>query len=202
MNITGRGGVESIRVRMQEQAPVPETETAVATRHPLRSAVVDQICSRTGLDATFARDAEIGVYNWVLSYAGRAGVQKHWRNPRLLALYSMKARSVIANLDTSSYVGNHRLLTRVRDGEILPHDVAWMRPENVHPSRWQATLDLKTQQDNYVDNAKPAAMTDQYKCRRCSKREVSYVEMQLRSSDEPMSLFFTCLNCGERWRQG
>lgn len=170
--------------------------------HAVRLEFVRQVMTRTGMDEEHARDAEIGVCNWVLAYAGRTRIQKHWRNPRFAAVYAIKARSVICNLDPASYVCNHRLVTRITEGEFCPHDVAWMRPENVHPERWQRTLDLKTQQDHYLDNAKPAAMTDAFKCKRCSKRECSYTEMQLRSSDEPMTLFFTCLNCGDRWRKG
>lgn len=167
-----------------------------------RARVVDEICSRTGLSTEASSDAETGIYNWVLEYAGRACVLKSWRNERFVAMYAIKARSVIGNLDPTAYIANHRLLARLKEGEFMPHDIAWMKPENLHPERWQATLDLKTQQDHYIDNAKPASMTDAFKCKRCLKRECVFTELQLRSSDEPSSMFITCINCGNRWRQG
>ena len=45
--------------------------------------------------------------------------------------------------------------------------------------------------------------TDQFLCRRCHKRECVYYSAQIRSADEGMTLFVTCVNpkCGYRWRQ-
>lgn len=168
----------------------------------VRGEVISELVRRTGLSTEQSQDAETGIYNWVLEYAGRARVMKSWRNDRFASMYAIKARSVIANLDPRAYVGNSRLLARLMEGEFAPHSVAWMKPENMHPERWQATLDLKTQQDHYVDNAKPASMTDAFKCKACGKRECTYTELQLRSSDEPASIFISCINCGKRWRQG
>lgn len=168
----------------------------------VRADVVAEIIKRTGLSTESCLDAEMGIYNWVLEYAGSVRVLKSWRNERFASIYAIKARSVIGNLDPSTYIGNHRLLARLTEGEFAPHDVAGMKPENQHPERWQATLDLKTQQDHYVDNAKPASMTDAFKCKKCLKRECVFTELQLRSSDEPSSIFITCINCGNRWRQG
>lgn len=167
-----------------------------------RATVVTEIMNRTGLAPDAANDAEVGIYNWVLEYAGKARVLKSWRNERFGAMYAIKAKSVIGNLDPMCYIGNQRLLARLNEGEFAPHDIAWMKPENVHPERWQATLDLKTQQDHYVDTAKPASMTDAFKCKKCLKRECVFTELQLRSSDEPSSIFISCINCGNRWRQG
>lgn len=167
-----------------------------------RDRVSDEITRRTGMSEEASCDAEVGIYNWVLDYAGRARILKSWRNDRFAAIYSIKARAVIGNLDPSTYICNQRLIARLAEGEFAPHDVAWMKPENVHPERWQSTLDLKTQQDHYSDNAKPASMTDAFKCKKCLKRECVYTELQLRSSDEPSSIFITCINCGNRWRQG
>lgn len=168
----------------------------------VRERVIDELDKRTGLGQEASKDAEIGIYNWVLDYAGRARVLKSWRNDRFASMYAIKARSVIGNLDPCAYIGNHRLLSRLTEGEFYPHDVAWMKPENLHPERWQSTLDLKTQQDHYSDNVKPASMTDAFKCKKCLKRECVYTELQLRSSDEPSSIFISCINCGNRWRQG
>jgi DNA-directed RNA polymerase subunit M/transcription elongation factor TFIIS len=154
------------------------------------------------LDERQASDMEIGVYNFALEYATDHKVLKDWSNPRFAGLYQAKARSVLANITPTAYVGNPRLLQRLRDGEFAPHEVATMRPENTFPERWQGALDVKLAHDEYMNTAKPAAMTDQFKCKRCHKRECVYQEIQLRSSDEPMSIFVTCLTCGSRWRIG
>lgn len=143
---------------------------------------------------------ENGVYNWTIDYSSSKGIVKNWKNPKFRMLYMAKSRSVIANLQPSAYVGNSRLLSRLLEKEFTPKDLAYMKPENVFPEAWKQVLDVKLMRDQYSE--KPEAMTDQYKCGRCKKRECVYQELQLRSSDEPMSLFITCLNCGNRWRFG
>lgn len=150
-----------------------------------------------------AADMEVGIYNSIISFATANNVVKSWSSAQFVALYASKARSVLANLEPGDggYIGNARLLTRLREGEFCPHEIADMRPENVFPERWKAALDARLRQDEYL-NAKPAAMTDLFKCSKCHKRECVYHELQLRSGDEPMSIFITCLNCGLRWRQG
>lgn len=177
---------------------------AVATQqqHELRQTVVEAIGRRTGLDETSARDMEIGIFNFTLQAAETRRVAKNWRNPRFISLYESKARSVLCNIDPEGYVGNARLLARLREDEFKPHDVAFMKPEHVFPERWRHALNAKLQRDEYITNARPVAMTDQFRCSRCKKRECSYMELQTRSCDEPASIFVRCLCCGHGWRMG
>ncbi len=148
-------------------------------------------------------ELERGIYNWAIERANQDRVMKNWSNPRFAQLYAGKARSVVVNLDPDSYVGNQRLRERLLQDREVPADrLAHLPPENVFPERWRECLDMKLRRDEHVFEEKPEAMTDQYKCGKCKKRETIYQELQLRSADEPMSLFITCLNCGHRWRMG
>jgi DNA-directed RNA polymerase subunit M/transcription elongation factor TFIIS len=169
---------------------------------PVRAALVNALTQRTQLDDLHARDMEVGIYNWALSRADEYRVSRNWQNPKFRAIYQSKARSVLCNADPTAYVGNTRLGARILEHEFAPHEVAGMKPENVFPERWQNALDLQLQRDKYIHTARPAAMTDQFRCGRCKKRECAYQELQTRSCDEPASLFITCLNCGHRWRLG
>ena len=38
------------------------------------------------------------------------------------------------------------------------------------------------------------------KCGRCGDDEVTYYEKQTRSSDESMTIFVTCIHCGNAWK--
>jgi len=144
---------------------------------------------------------ERGIFNWTVDYCTCKGIVKNWKNPKFKSLYVSKARSVVSNLGgLDTYVGNMRLLVRLLEKEFECKDLAYMKPENVFPEVWKSVIDMKLLRDQYCE--KPEAMTDQYKCGRCKKRECVYQEIQLRSADEPMSLFITCLNCGNRWRMG
>jgi DNA-directed RNA polymerase subunit M/transcription elongation factor TFIIS len=208
------GVKQTLHLKQQEdQGPVHQHQQDVA-----RTALVDMLMARTPgasgcldcpgvpgippLTEREAHDAEVGVFNWAIAKAEERRIACNWGNPRFRMVYAAKARSVAANLDAAGYVGNDRLLRRLRDGEFLPHEVASMHPENVHPERWHRVVEAKVRRDEYISTAKPMAMTDQFRCGRCKKRECSYMELQMRSCDEPASLFIQCISCGHRWRMG
>lgn len=149
-----------------------------------------------------ATDLERGIFNWSLQTASDHKIPRNWKNTSFTTLYLDKTRSIYANMKSTSYLENTRLIARMRDGEFVPHEIPFMRPDNLFPERWKEILDEKLRRDEVVFQEKPAAMTNQFKCGRCKKNECIYQELQLRSCDEPVTLFVTCLNCGNRWRMG
>lgn len=54
------------------------------------------------------------------------------------------------------------------------------------------------QSDWDLRNVKRAA--GQFPCGKCKSLTTTYFQMQTRSSDEPMTTFVNCLNCGNRWK--
>ena len=46
-----------------------------------------------------------------------------------------------------------------------------------------------------------APETDGGGCERCGCKRAYYKEMQTRSADEPMTLFYKCKGCGELWKE-
>ena len=50
-------------------------------------------------------------------------------------------------------------------------------------------------------NTKPTQEYDGFfKCGKCKNNKVSYQELQTRSGDESMTIFFTCIVCGHKWK--
>ncbi|KAJ9050898.1 transcription elongation factor TFIIS [Entomophthora muscae] len=45
-----------------------------------------------------------------------------------------------------------------------------------------------------------AAETDAFRCGKCKQRKTTYYQKQIRSADEPMTTFVTCVNCDHRWK--
>lgn len=147
-------------------------------------------------------DLEIGFYNWALEFADRCCMLKIWSNKQFAQIYVNKSRSVIDNLNPNSYIGNERLLVRLKEGEFAPHELAFMEPSQMFPERWSSILDARTKrEENFHDN-RQIAKTDMFRCGKCKKKECSYYEMQVRSADESSTIFVSCLNCGNRWRIG
>lgn len=173
----------------------------MTTSSDIRTIIRQNVMSMCELDPTEAADLEIGILNSSLSWAKTLGFECAWSNPLFCYFYKAKACSILNNLVTDA-VGNNTLVQRLKAREFLPHELAFMYPHQMFPDRWKDVMQTKEERDNYIYNQKPEAMTDQFKCKKCHKRECVYYEQQMRSCDEPMSLFITCLTCGHRWRIG
>lgn len=167
-----------------------------------REKIVNLINSKTNLEKDWAKDFEIGIYNWTIKYADTNKIVKNWENQKFLNLYLEKARSSISNIDKNSYIKNERLLKRLEEKEFLPHEIPFMKPQNIFPERWTDTLDAYIKKYEHAYENKVVAMTDMYRCSRCGKRECSYYEIQSRSGDEGMCQHVRCINCGHGWKFG
>lgn len=44
------------------------------------------------------------------------------------------------------------------------------------------------------------ATTDMFRCGKCKQRKTMYYQKQIRSADEPMTTFVTCVVCGHKWK--
>ena len=93
-------------------------------------------------------------------------------------------------------------MTRILESELKLTDIPFMTSYDVFPEKWFALKDKLIQREQKILEGNKSRATDQFKCRRCNKRECTYYELQTRSSDEPMTIFITCLNCGKEWHQG
>jgi DNA-directed RNA polymerase subunit M/transcription elongation factor TFIIS len=179
--------------------------------HPMRDStrrvfanIVGRVCTSPLRVEHIAQDLEIGVFNKSIELGGEMRVTRDWASSLFLTLYQSTFRSVLSNLDSNSYVNNKELLLRMLNpkAEFKPHDVAFMKSHDMFNDRWRDIIKLTKERDQYMLTARPAAMTDQFKCARCKGRECSYMELQTRSCDEPASIFITCHGCGNKWRIG
>lgn len=166
----------------------------------VRNKILDTLLQLPELDPTDATDIEIGIYNWSIYFGEEHNVTLNWKNDKFVSVYVDKSRSVICNLDKDSYIGNIRLVTRLNANEFAARDLAFMSREQVFPERWVTVIDRKIKRDSLVLNEIPQAMTREFRCKKCSKRECVYFEKQTRSGDEATSLFVCCLGCGNRWK--
>jgi len=169
----------------------------------VRTRVASVITQRLGefLNEAQRVDLEKGVYNAAIEEAGRKGVRKHWENPDFAELYKVMARRTLANLDPTGYVGNKRLIERLKEGEFEPHRVPFMSARELYPEHWQPLADEQLKRETTMLEGSPDEGSDMFKCKRCGKARTRYWEMQTRSADEPMTVFVRCLNCGKEWRQ-
>lgn len=167
-----------------------------------RERIVTLLKEKTGWTDDYAKDAEIGIYNWSIEYCDTKKIFKSWKNSRFTMIYLEKARSILSNLDKESYIGNLELSNKVKDHEILPHELAFMKPDMMFPERWKETTEAFFKKFEHAYENKLEAMSEEYLCLKCKKRKVVYHETFSRSADEPAVIHIQCLNCGNRWKIG
>lgn len=128
-------------------------------------------------------------------------IPRNWENELFRKIYLNKARSLYTNLNTESYVKNPNFKNKIISGKIQPDDIPGLTFQQVFPEHWKNLMDEKYKKEKMLYEEKPEAMTTQYKCGRCKSRKCTYYELQTRSADESMTIFITCINCGNRWKQ-
>ena len=136
----------------------------------------------------------------MISYSKENNITRKWENPIFFNLYFSKIRSICLNLNKESFIKNQYLIDKIKKGDIKGEDVGKLSVYDINPNNWKKIIDEKMKRDKIKYELKPEAMTDQYKCRKCGSRKCSYYEMQTRSADEPMTQFFTCIDCDNRWK--
>lgn len=137
---------------------------------------------------------EVGIYNASIREATHQKIQKKWDNSAFLQLYMDKLRSMYVNLK------NEDLLNQLKNGDLLPQQVAFMTHQELNPNHWRNLIEKKIKRDasKYVDNTQ--ASTDMFTCKKCKSKRCTYYELQTRSADEPATVFITCLDCGKHWK--
>ena len=138
---------------------------------------------------------EKGIYNFSLQESDFRKIVKKWDNPNFVHIYLNRLRTIVLNLNNKS------LLDSIASGEIKPHKVAFMTHQEMQPERWKELLIKKSIKDKNKFENNIEAATDTFTCRKCKKNKCTYYQMQIRSADEPMTTFITCLECDHRWKQ-
>jgi transcription elongation factor S-II len=142
-----------------------------------------------------ATNLEKGIHNWSLKEATNKRVVKKWDNPFFVQIYLDHLRSIYNNLKSD------RLISMIVKGEIKSQDIAFMTHQEMEPEKWEELIKAKSIRDKNKFEQNLEAMTDTFTCRKCHSKKCSYYALQTRSSDEPMTLFITCLDCGARMKK-
>jgi DNA-directed RNA polymerase subunit M/transcription elongation factor TFIIS len=144
---------------------------------------------------------EKGIYNYVIEKCSANSIIPIWENQEFSDMYISKSKSIYSNLNTKCYVGNKELLEKVKKGKINPYELAFLESHKLYPEKWNDIIEEKAKMDKMLKESLKESATDLFQCVRCKKRKTIYCEVQTRSSDEPMTKFITCLECGYKWKQ-
>ena len=133
--------------------------------------------------------------------ADKKYIFRHFENPLFVVLYETSARSLLANLLPTSYLGKTELYQKVKSGQLSTEHLKTMGVMEYAPVLYSELREKQLLREQNQLEGNKALATDRFTCSRCKKRECTYYELQTRSADEPMTIFITCLNCSKRWKQ-
>jgi len=114
--------------------------------------------------------------------------------------YLYHLQTLVLNLDPEEYVGNKNLIIRVKNHEVSPVELVVMTPEEMFPEKWEEIRKKQKEEEKFLYENHRKATSKRIKCFACGERQVCTTEQQTRSADEPMTVFYECLNCNNRWR--
>ena len=83
--------------------------------------------------------------------------------------------------------------------EIDIEKIAFLNPQEINSAHWKKYLDKQNATDEFLYSRTVGIRTTEHKCGRCKAKDCTYYQLQVRCSDEPMTTFINCLNCGNKW---
>ena len=108
-----------------------------------------------------------------------------------MEIYISKFKTLLTNL-TNAYVQ--------KLAEENPYKLAFMTHQEFNPEKWKPLLEKKQKIEEFMLTNKLTANTDMFTCFKCKSKNCSYYQMQIRSADEPMTTFVTCIDCENHWK--
>tara|TARA_B100001094_G_C18190212_1_gene806641 strand:+ start:4407 stop:4904 length:498 start_codon:yes stop_codon:yes gene_type:complete len=121
----------------------------------------------------------------------------------LLDFYFTNAYKIYQNVNPH-LIGNQNFKKQIKSKQIDLNNILKIKPWDMYPESWSKLTDEQVKEDTISFTKTPVSNTSQFTCSKCKQNNCSYYEMQTRSSDEPMTIFVSCLTegCGHFWKMG
>ena len=146
-----------------------------------------------------SKKIEKSIYNFTKKYAENNNYNLN--NKYTIRVYLNKCISLYDNINPTSYIGNSKLLKKLKKKEIDIDNIAYLTPQELYPEHWNKLMDKQKNADEFLYSKKFVSISFDYKCGRCKEKKCTYYQLQTRSADEPMTTFITCLNCNYKWKE-
>lgn len=136
-------------------------------------------------DKNIAKDIEESIYIFSKKYA-----DDH-ETPFLIEnIYDTKAEELLCSFDNDNLMF---IIKQIKNKNINPKNIAFIKQSDLNPKKF-SEITNKKEIDRMRNENK--STTNAFECNKCKKNKCSVIEKQVRSADEPATLFITCLECG------
>ena len=135
---------------------------------------------------------ELSIFNYSIDQANIKRTPKIWDNQYFVLIYTTKLKSVLDNL-------NESIINKIKSGELDPKRIAYYTHQELNPMKWSKIVDDKLKRDKLKFEISVQASTDVFTCGKCKEKKCTYYQAQIRSSDEAITTFVTCIVCDNHW---
>jgi transcription elongation factor S-II len=140
-------------------------------------------------------NVERSIFNHAVALAEQKKLVNRWDSHGFQVLYQQRYRMIYRNLVPA-------LCEEIMRGNLKPAVLQNQSHQELCPGKWEKRLREKSERDALRFTTRVEASTDMFTCRRCKKNQCTYIQLQTRSADEPMTTFVTCITegCGSKWK--
>lgn len=114
--------------------------------------------------------------------------------------YTSRVLEILHNIKNNEEFKNDIVKGKIKPEQLADMDVIDMldntQKDKIHQEKEDKVNSVRS--DWNQKHTKPTSGV--YKCRKCGCDKTTQFEMQTRSADEPMTLFITCVECGNSWK--
>lgn len=183
---------------VKKKKPAPSIANAMARVSSMTGNQTRDVVRKKMVDALKPDNIEDCLHYEELAYSIEDAMYEKWGSTRK---YTDRYRDLVFNLRNSK---NPELNQNILYGNIPPKMFIEMSADELASSKMASkrkeSRDWQTQANRCDIGKATAEMTDDFKCGKCYQRRCSYYQQQTRGADEPMTVFVTCLECGNRWK--
>ena len=144
---------------------------------------------------------EKSIFNFVLKELNKLESDSIFEDNTFKRFYMNKCISLYDNINPKSYIKNKNLIKILKKKDFDISKIAFMTPQELFPEHWNKLIEKRNTETEILYSKKTIPISDRFHCYKCKKNECTYYQLQIRSSDEPMTTFITCLNCQNSWKQ-
>ena len=145
------------------------------------------------------RNTEKSVFNETIKTGKLKKWEIKWGNKHIKNTYQVINLKVFSNIKSNPCA--QKVLQRLRNNEFKITDIASMTHQQLDPEKYALYRKLYLE-EIYKENKKEEKekIIGMFTCRKCKSQDTTYTQVQTRGSDEPMTVFALCNDCGKRWK--
>ena len=128
-------------------------------------------------------------------------IEKEMNNNLMEGKYLTKGRAISSHLSVPE---NEEFKLNILKGELTPEKLIKMENNEMISSKEKNNI--QKIKDNVFESKRSdwnkehtKVKEGMYTCYKCKGKRTTTQEIQMRSADEPMTLFVTCVDCGHNW---